>query len=244
MTTHNELFNKKTIERLCKDVKITNKQKQATTEWLQLLADNKLTDEKSNYPKFMQIVLQDILGYPIKEIDFETDNVEFQFSNSEKKKILCFEAKGTSTKDLFATQHRTKKEHETTIKQTWDYIGNIGLDYGICTNYKEFVLITKQFGYSTYHIFDFNSIKKNEDKLKEFIAIFSKERIIDTGFVEKLHSESVTEEKEFTKEFYKLFHETRLMLIKAFQDKEDVTKGDAIYYTQIFLNRLIFIFFV
>jgi hypothetical protein len=192
----------------------------------------------------MQIVLQDILGYPIKEINYESGNVEFQFANSEGKNVLCFEVKGTSTRDLFAPQHRAKKEHETPIKQTWDYMGSIGLDYGICTNYKDFVLITKQFGYSKYHFFDFNSIKGNDEKLKEFIGIFSKERIIEKGFVEKLQKESVVEEREFTKEFYKLYHETRLMLIKAFQEKQRCQKTEAIYYTQLLLNRLIFIFFV
>ena len=211
---------------------------------MQLLENNKLEDEKSNYPKFMQIILQDILGYPIKEIDFESNNVEFQFTNNEGKKILCFEAKGTSTKDLHAIQHRTKKEHETPIKQTWDYMGSIGLDYGICTNYKQFILITKELGYSKEHIFDFISIGKNENKLKEFVGIFSKERIIDRGFIKKLYNESVTEEREFTKEFYKLYHETRLMLKMVFEEKEGVTKNEAIYFTQLFLNRLIFIFFV
>ncbi|HXG74678.1 MAG TPA: TaqI-like C-terminal specificity domain-containing protein [Candidatus Nitrosotenuis sp.] len=239
----NLLFNTKTITRLCQDVKITSKQRQAAKEWLELLEANKLEDEKSNYPKFMQIILQDILGYPIKEINYEKGNVEFQFANSEGRNVLCFEAKGTSVKDLFAPQHRVKKEHETPIKQTWDYMGSIGLDYGVCTNYKEFVLITKQHGYSKYHIFDFNSIKKNDEKLKEFIGIFSKDRIIDKGFVEKLHKESVIEEREFTKEFYKLFHETRLMMIKSFQENPEVTKDDAIHYTQLYLNRLIFMFF-
>ncbi len=244
MTTQKYLFNQKTIDRLCGEIQLSAKQKKASAEWLQLLQEKKLGDEKSNYPKFMQIVLQDILGYPIKELDFEKNNVEFQFSDSEGKKILCFEAKGTSTKDLFGIQHRTKKEHETPIKQTWDYMGNIGLDYGICTNYEDFVLITKQFGYSRYHLFNFNSINKNEDKLKEFIGIFSKQRIITEGFVEKLYDKSVTEEIEFTEEFYKLFHETRLMLIKAFQEKQNVTNNEAIYFTQLFLNRIIFIFFV
>jgi SAM-dependent methyltransferase len=237
------LFNVKTIERLCADVKITQKQRQAAKEWLALLDTGKLEDEKSNYPKFMQIILQDILGYPIKEINYESGNVEFQFSSSEGKSVLCFEAKGTSVQDLFAPQHRAKKEHETPIKQTWDYMGSLALDYGICTNYKDFVLITKQHGYSKYHIFDFNSIKKNEEKLKEFIGIFSKERIIDKGFVEKLHKESIIEEREFTKEFYKLFHETRLMMIKAFQEKDEVSKDEAIRYAQMYLNRLIFMFF-
>ena len=86
-------------------------------------------------------------------------------------------------------------------------------------------------------------IQLNE-KLKEFVGIFSKQSLIDKGgFVEKLHKESVEEEREFTREFYKLFHQTRLMMIKAFQEKEGVTKDEAINYTQLYLNRLIFIFF-
>ncbi len=246
MVTYIELFNKKTIRRLCADIDISPKQEDAAKEWLELLEKNRLEDEKSNYPKFMQIILQDILGYSIKEINFESNNVEFQFANSDGKNILCFEVKGTSTKDLHAIQHRTKKEHETPIKQTWDYMGSIGLDYGICTNYKEFILITKELGYSQEHVFDFTSIKKNKDNLKEFIGIFSRKRIIEKGFVEKLYKKSISEEKEFTKEFYELFHGTRLMLIKNFEDNETVkvTKTEAIYYTQLFLNRLIFIYFV
>lgn len=169
--------------------------------------------------------------------------MDFQYINSDGQKIIGFEVKGTNTKDLFAQQHRDKKEHETPIKQLWDYMGNVGLDYGICTNYKEFILITKQYGYSKYYKFDFSTIKDNETRLREFIGIFSKERIIDKGFVEKLHHESIIEEREFTKEFYKLFHETRLMLIMAFSDN-GASQEKSIHYAQIFLNRLIFMFFV
>lgn len=239
----NLLFNAKTIKKLCQDIAITDKQRESAKEWLKLLEENKLEDEKKNYFRFGQIILQDILGYSVKEIDFESDNVEFQFTNSEGKKMLCFETKGTSTKDLFASQHRQKKEHETPIKQTWDYMGSIGLDYGICTNYRNFVLITKEIGYSKYHKFDFESIKSDEEKLKEFVGIFSRERLIEKGFAKKLYHESIIEEREFTKEFYKLFHETRLMLIKTFREKPDVTKEEAIHYAQLYLNRIIFMFF-
>lgn len=157
---------------------------------------------------------------------------------------MCFETKGTDTDDLFARQHRSKKEHETPIKQAWSYMGAINLDYGICTNYKYFVLITKQYGYSKYHLFDFRSIKNNEEKLREFVGIFSKKRIVDEGFVEKVQKESIDEEQKFTKEFYKLYHETRLMMIKSFEEKDNVSTSEAYYFTQLFLNRLVFIFFV
>ena len=51
------------------------------------------------------------------------------------------------------------------------------------------------------------------------------------------------EEREFTKQFYKLYHETRLMLIKEFQINAEIAKQDAIHYAQLFLNRLVFLFF-
>ncbi len=244
VNTQNQLFNKKTINRLCQDIVITDTVRVSVNEWLKLLEKDELKNEKSNYLKFKDIVLEGVLGYSRNRIHHEEDNMEFQVSDSDGEKILCIEAKGTATKNLFIPQHRTKKEHETPIKQTWDYMGKAGLDYGICTNYKDFILITKHLGYTKFHLIDFTTIKNNEEKLREFIGIFSQERIIDKGFVEKLRDESQIEEKEFTKEFYKLFHETRLMLIKSFENKEDVSRTEAVYYTQIFLNRLIFIFFV
>ena len=239
-----ELFNSKTVERLCRDVVPTEEQEQAADEWLELLEGE--LKEKSNNLRFAVIILNKILGYSItdKQSMYEENNVEFQYQNSDGKSILCFETKGTDTKDLFAVQRGRKKEHGTPIKQTWTYMGEIGLDYGICTNYTHFVLITKEFTLKKYHFFDFTSIKNDRQKLKEFIGIFSKERIIDNGFVETLQEESISEELEFTKEFYKLYHETRLMLVKEFQEHGNVSISKSVHYTQVFLNRLIFIFFV
>ena len=237
----NDLFNPKTIKRLCDDVKLSSKQEHAAKEWLRLLDASELEDERKNYLKFATIVLDRMLGYPITEIDFETDHVEFQFRDVDGRNMLCFEAKGTSTKDLFAPQHRGN-DRRSTVQQTWGYMGDINLEYGICTNYRYFVLITKQNGTSKYHEFDFASIGREKEKIKEFVGIFSKKSIIDDRFVQKLEKESIVEEREFTKEFYKLFHETRLMMIKSFQ-KNNVARNDAIHYTQIYLNRLIFMFF-
>lgn len=246
MTKHGELFNPKTIKKLCANVTITSTQKKAAAEWLKLLESGHLEKEKQHYFDFALIVLRDLLGYPEKSKDgmsYEEGNVEFVFSNNDGKRIICFEAKGTKTKDLFAPQYREKKEHSTPVKQTWDYMGTLNLDYGVATNYEQFVLIDKSKGTSKYHIFNFKDIKNNEDKLKEFIAIFSKENIIEKRFVATLYDQSVIEEKEFTKQFYKLFHETRLMLIKEFQSNEGITKDEAIHYAQLFLNRMTFIFF-
>jgi len=240
---HTELFNEKTIKRLCSNVMINQKQKSNANEWIKLLEAGVLNEETINYLKFASYVLRDILGYSQKtDIDFEKSNIEFIVKDSIGKDRLCIEVKGVK-QDLLSRQARTKKEQETPLKQTWDNMGRIGsIKYGICTNYKDFILIDKSKGYNTYHKFDFLSIKNNPDKLKEFIAIFSKESIIDKEFIEKLYEKSIIEEREFTKEFYKLFHETRLMLIKEFQDN-GATKDESIHFTQIFLNRLMFVFF-
>ena len=50
-------------------------------------------------------------------------------------------------------------------------------------------------------------------------------------------------EKEISKEFYEIFHQTRLMLIRAFQEKKDVGEQEALYYAQRFMERAIFLFF-
>jgi len=238
-----ELFNEKTIKRLCSNVKVSNKQKKNANDWIKLLESGSLEKERTNYFRFAIYILRDILGYSIREdLDYEKANIEFTFKDSIGKTVLCIEAKG-GAQDLFSKQGRTKKEQSTPFKQTWDNMGRIDtIKYGICTNYRDFILIDKSKGYSKYHFFDFLSIKEDPEKLKEFIAIFSKESIIDKEFIEKLYEKSIIEEREFTKEFYKLFHETRLMLIKELQDN-GATKDESIHFTQIFLNRLMFVFF-
>lgn len=241
-----DLFNSKAIDKICRDVKVTPKSKDNAIEWLNLLKQDKLRDEEPNYDLFQEIILENILGYTRREIKRERDNVEFSITNSSNEKVLCIEAKGTKMKDLTALQHRSKLEHSTPIKQTWDYMGE-GYEYGICTNYKHFILLIKKINRKKYHLFDFDTMidqdgNFNEKKLQEFIGIFSKEKLIETNTIEKLQNESEKQQNELTDEFYELFHDTRLMLIKTF-DRNGASRSHSIYGTQLILNRLLFIFF-
>jgi len=236
------IFNKKTIQRLTQNIVITPEQEKQAAEWIQKIEKGELSGETNQYLIFANKILDKILGYDIDKIIHNDDNVEYQYADCNGKKVLCIEAKGTKTKSLFDIQNRPNKAHRTPISQTWDYMRTGDLDWGICTNYKYFALIKRNEKGKGY-LFNFEDIKKNPDNLKEFIGIFSREHLVDKKSVDTLYSESIIEEKEFTKEFYKLYHETRLMLKIAFE-KEGVTKNDAIYFTQIFLDRLIFIFFV
>ncbi|MFH1585980.1 MAG: DNA methyltransferase [archaeon] len=233
----NTLFNETTIKRLVEGTKLTAKQKKASQEWLNLMEEGELMKEKRGYLKFYDIILKGLLGYD--NIKHEKEGVEFSYEK-DNKSVVRIEAKGMDTKDLFLPQKRAKEE--SPAEQVWRYMNRFATPYGIVTNYKLFVLFKYDVGNTKYYLFDFDDIRQNPNELKEFVAIFSKESI-DGGFIDKLHKESIIEEREFTKEFYKLYHETRLMLVKEFENNTDINKDASVHFAQIFLNRLMFAFF-
>ncbi len=120
-------------------------------------------------------------------------------------------------------------------------MGSTNAEYGICTNYRDFVLITKKFALTKYHIFDFQSIRHNSEALREFLGIFSIQSLA-AGFPYVAQSRSADADRGLTDEFYKLYSRTRLMLIHEFKDK-GLVNNDAVSTAQTFLNRLMFVFF-
>jgi len=243
-----DLFNPKTIEKRSSEIKLTLNQKRSAEEWLSYLKDNKLWDEPQGYTPFANIILGDILGYDITPdfLKHEHKRIDFCAVNKSGKPFICFELKGTKTENLWGDQHRDNKLRETPRDQIWDYMGRDEIPYGILTNYRIFALFDRTRSYKSYYKFDFEDIrgktgKLNEEKLKEFVAMFSR-RFVEGGQIEALHNESKLEERNFTKEFYKLFHETRLMMIEEFKDNE-LSPDERIHYSQLYLNRLMFIFF-
>ena len=241
-----KLYSKSKIKTMCKDIKLDDKQITAAKEWLKLLDEGQLKKEQDNYLKFADIILRRILKYDIsKDVDFEKGKkrkfIEFIFKNSNRE-IFCIEVKGTTTENLYERQHRKKKEHETPIEQLWNYMGSNALLYGICTNYRIFYLIDHDYGYYTPHKFDFKTIEEDEEKLKEFVAVFS--NLLDEEIMKKNKKYQSMEQQELTNEFYSIYHDTRIMMIKEFEQKCNIIRKDAIRTAQLILNRLIFIFFV
>ena len=217
MTKESALFNQKTIKRIVSDIKITHRQKKAVETWMKYLRNGKLKNEKNAYIEFANTILRDLLNYDITidGLKHEEKNIEFLFKK-DSDNLICFEAKGTKTKDLWAYQGRQQKSRETPVDQVNDYMYKETIPFGVLTNYNRFVLFDRSKGSTKYHIIDFDELS-DEDKLKEFIAIFSREQV-ENGFITEIIQQSIIEEREFTKEFYKLFHETRLMLIKEFEE--------------------------
>ena len=235
------LFNDKTIQKNIVKIEPTSKQKSASKKWIELLEKNELQEEVANYPRFTTLILNELLGFDTLNFKHEEKNMEFPFRDKSGNFLVCFEAKGTKTKDLWAPQGRNTELRKTPVIQVNNYMYEKKIPYGVLTNYREFVLFKREEGYNKYHKIDFLDIKKNPEKLKEFIFIFSKESF-EKEDTTKLYKDSIVEERNLTKEFYKLYHETRLMILKEFKESE-LENEICLHYSQLFLNRLMFIFF-
>jgi hypothetical protein len=209
---------------------------------LEYFKSGKLENEKQAYIEFANIILRDLLDYDIslEGLKHEEENIEFLFKKNGNN-LICFEAKGAKTKDLWAYQGRDKKSRETPVNQINSYMYDKVIPFGILTNYRLFVLFDRNEGSKKYHLIDFTELTK-EEKLKEFIALFSREQV-EKGFITEVIQQSIVEEREFTKEFYKLYHETRLMLIKEFEDNSGISREASVHFAQLYLNRLMFVFF-
>ncbi|MBU1445239.1 MAG: N-6 DNA methylase, partial [Nanoarchaeota archaeon] len=242
MSKENSLFKEATIKRLVSNVNLTAKHKKAVNKWLDYFNSGKLENEKQAYIEFANIILRDLLDYDIslEGLKHEEENIEFLFKK-DGNNLICFEAKGAKTKDLWAYQGRDKKSRETPVNQINSYLYDKIIPFGILTNYRLFVLFDRNEGSKKYHLIDFTELTK-EDKLKEFIALFSREQV-EKGFITEVIQQSIVEEREFTKEFYKLYHETRLMLIKEFEENSGISREASVHFAQLYLNRLMFVFF-
>lgn len=237
------LFGIRTVQKQSSRVSLSARQRSAADTWLTMLEGGQMVGERENYLKFADIVLRSILGYDItRDVNFEK-GAEFTIPSKNGGGGVCFECKPHGT-DLFAPQHRSKGEHSTPLKQTWDYMGNGGLEFGVCTNFQEFVLLVTRpgYGYTRHHLFDFAVLADDPDRLKEFVWCFGADALGGPERVDGLADGTASEEHEITDEFYALFAEARLELADQFEGR-GLARRDAVLWAQKFLIRLAFIFF-
>lgn len=231
------LLNDKVLAERFAGMDITDKRKRAD-QWLDMLDEGRFK-ERGAHPEFSRIVLEGILGYDRLDMKFERDGAGFQYPEADP--ALCFEVRG-SLQDLDKRQGR-KRKHRTPIIQTWDYVGKNNLKYGVCSNYRKFVLLAKTRGYRQRYEFDFESVRGSDDNLRKFIGVFCRENLAGDKAVGDLILASGRADLQFTNDFYSVFYESRIMLLKEFV-AAGASERDAKDNAQIFLNRLIFVFFV
>lgn len=243
----NTLFNQKRMKTLIKkyesQLKVHNPSSDPITDWINRLKEGTLNDEKSNYDNFSTIILNRLLGYDINDykhelaLGHEGRPVEYVLLKDTVKYVVC-ELKGTKTADL----NRRYGRNQSAIEQVTNYATILEeTQWAMVSNYDEFRLFSPS-SKEKYISFRFEELT-DPYILKQFLLVFSKFSLIDNQIPQSLLFETKTIERSFEKDYYKLYSETRLMLIEELMANNNLTKLDAIKYSQLILNRYIFICF-
>ena len=243
----NNLFNDKKMEefiQLYDDELTVNADCDPINYWIKKLDNDELKNEKTNYIRFFKIILENILGYEFTDIQYEENigdegrPVEFTLKKGDKDYVVV-ELKGTTYKDLNKRYNR----EQSPIEQVTNYASiKEETQWAFVSNYDEFRFFNPSYR-EKYISFKFKQLT-DTDVLKRFLLIFSKFSLIEKDIPQTLLKETRIIERELEDEFYKLFSETRLMLIKELEhSSEDIDRIEAIRLAQLILNRFIFLCF-
>jgi len=248
----NSLFNQPLMNRYIKKYKkefnLTHTKKDAVLKWVKKLQNGELKDEISNYGLFSRLILETILGYDyeknieenVKE-DYGRGFSEFALKK-DGKRFMIIELKG-SDNDLDKPQHR-KSDKRTPVDQAFDYAKRSGdINWILVSNYDEFRLYN--WHKKQHHYISFKAEElKDPEKFKTFMLVLSKVSTTEHNLLDKLVSKTIFVERDLEAEFYKLFNETRLMLIAELENiHPEFTRDQSVHYAQLILNRYIFICF-
>lgn len=243
----NNLFNDKKMEefiQLYDDELTVNADCDPISYWIKKLDNDELKSEKTNYIRFFKIILENILGYEFTDIQYEESigdegrPVEFTLKKGDKDYCVV-ELKGTTCKDLNKRYNR----EQSPIEQVTNYASiKEETQWAFVSNYDEFRFFNPSYR-EKYISFKFKQLT-DPDVLKRFLLIFSKFSLIEQEIPQTLLKETRIIERELEDEFYKLFSETRLMLIKELEySSETIDRIEAIRLSQLILNRFIFLCF-
>lgn len=243
----NNLFNDKKMEEfieLYDDSLIVNADCDPISYWIKKLEQDELRSEKANYIRFFKIILENILGYEFTDIEYEENigdegrPVEFTLKKDNHDYVVV-ELKGTTCQDLNKRYNR----QQSPIEQVTNYASiKEETRWAFVSNYNEFRLFNPSYR-EKYISFKFKQLTDPEI-LKKFLLIFSKFSLIEKDIPQTLLKETKLIERELEDEFYKLFSETRLMLIEELKNSsESIDNLEAIRLSQLILNRYIFLCF-
>lgn len=250
MKDDNTLFNQSRMDsylkKYKKEFKLTNAQKEAVIKWNKKLKDGELKKEESNYTNFAINILVNLLGYD-PDTDFEQEvKMGRGFADfvikKDGKNFIVGELKGSDA-DLDKRQPGRLGEMSA-VEQGFFYANKEGIKWIIVSNYNEFRLYNRNIGEDKFIKFKIDELKDDHEKLKSFLLTFSKFSILEKKLIDKLASKTQFVDREFENEFYKLYNETRLMLIAEIEHlHSDFTRDKSVKYAQLILNRYIFVCF-
>lgn len=244
----NTIFNDKRmdayIDKYFEEFTLSPEQEEALNIWIDKLNNDQLTSEKGNYHNFFEIILEDLLGYKRSDVKHEENigdeghPVEFVLEKDGKDYVII-ELKGTTYKDLT----KRRPGHQSPVEQATNYASaKKETEWATVSNYDEFRFFNPT-ARDNYISFKFRQLQDLEI-FKKFLLVFSKFSLIDEDIPKKLLNETKVIERELENEFYQLYSDTRLMIIKELEySSEDIGRIEAIKLSQIILNRFIFLCF-
>ncbi len=243
----NTLFNQHRMDKYAKDksFKLNLSSHDLIKEHIEKLEKGELKAETSNYLYFFDVFLRDILGYDRKEnvlfdetVDKGAKRSEFVLANADEK-FMIVELKGQ-----YIDLDKPQQGHggKTPVKQAMDYSYDTNsANWVMVSNYDEFRLYNY---HEKTHYISFKVEELLDPKIfSYFMLSFSKKSHLKENYTDKLLKESLVVEEDIETDFYKLFHETRLMLIKELEDINGFDTPKAVHYAQAILNRYMFICF-
>lgn len=243
----NTLFNQHRMDKYANDksFKLNLSHHDLIKEHIEKLEKGELKAETSNYLYFFDVFLRDILGYDRKEnilfdetVDKGAKRSEFVLKSGDEK-FMIVELKGQNV-DL----DKPQKGHnnQTPVDQAREYsLKTKSANWIMVSNYNEFRLYhwEKKDDYISFEAKELLDKKK----FRYFMLVFSKKSHLKENYTDKLLKDSLVVEKDIEADFYKLFHETRLMLIKELEEINGFETPKAVHYAQAILNRYMFICF-
>jgi hypothetical protein len=242
----NDLFNQALLKKYKNKFQLNPTKQDHIKEHLNKLENRDLKSETSNYLYFYDKILKGILGYKSEDILFDQKEdqgqgkSEFVLKDDNDKKFMIIELKGQGI-DLDKKQ-KGRSDNKSPVEQAFGYAFNTGdVDWLMVSNYDEFRLYnyhekTKYISFNAEELLD-------KDSFHYFMLSFSRKSHIESDFIKKAHEGTLLVDKKLASEFYKLYNETRLMLIKELETTSQCQRLEAIKYAQLILNRYMFICF-
>ena len=248
----NNLFNKSQMKKYANDkaFHLTVPKHNFLKIHAEKIKNGDFKSEKSSYLYFYDF-LKEILGYEREEnILFEDKEaigrgkVEFVLKSADKHKFMVIELKD-QTVDLDKPQNRAS-DKRSPVDQAFSYAQhsdiNNPIDWIMVSNFKEFRLYNYNERSGKSICFTYEDLLHKES-FKSFMIAFSKKSHTEKDYPKKLLKATLVVEKQLEHNFYKLFHETRLMLIKELEEFNDLTREESVHFAQLILNRYMFIAF-
>ena len=244
----NNLFSKGIFDELVNKhdniLEIDDVKRNAVQKWGKMLKNGELTDETLNYGNFQDIILRQLLGYSIDDIktNYTTEgneSIEFALTNKDNDVYVAIELKGS---DADLSKYRNHKK-ETVMQQVSRYATyKKSFRWCVASNYDTFIFFDKK-SREEYISFKFDELN-DENILKKFLLLLSKVSLVEMELPSELSDKTLIIERNLEDEFYQLYSETRLMLIKELENSsQDIDRIEAINLAQLILNRFIFICF-